>query len=189
MKKQLIAVALPTFLLTSLCHADDTAPQDSFARVRVFQQNQIDLGLFPHQDCYRFSFTGDNGDIVESQALKSFLHLSENKGIGMPETPNTRSLAARNNFISKAYYQEYKIPAGEITTLTASFGDSYNKHCNTLAVKFTPQAGTDYEAMLNVDFDQEACRLVIGAIPHDNPDAPLVRLDHLTPATYCPDNK
>ncbi|POA99126.1 hypothetical protein C2134_08605 [Chromobacterium sinusclupearum] len=189
MKKQLIALALPALLLAATCRADDAGPQDNYARIRIFQRNGVGLGLFPHHDCYRFSLMGNNDDIVESQAFKSFIHLANNKSIGMPETPNTHAQAERSKLFSQDYYQEYKLPAGEITTLTASFSDVSNWRCNTLAVKFKPQAGTDYEAMLNVDMDSKTCHLVIGSIPHDNPDAALEPLPNLAPASYCPDDK
>ncbi|AUH50121.1 hypothetical protein CXB49_04450 [Chromobacterium sp. ATCC 53434] len=182
MKTPLIAFALSVLSFSAVSRADDAAPPDDFARIRIFQQNGVALGLFPGRDCYRFSLLGNHRGIVESQAFKSFLHLASNKSIGMPETPNSRGLSARSTLFSAAYYQEYRLPAGKITTLTAAFNDVGGWRCDTQAVKFTPQAGTDYEAMLDVSLDDKTCRLVIGGIPPDQPEAGLQALADLAPA-------
>ncbi|WP_434633759.1 hypothetical protein [Chromobacterium sp. CV08] len=182
MKIPLTTLVLAALLLPAVSRADGAAPPDDSARIRVFQQNGVTLGLFPGRDCYRASRFGNHGGIVESHAFKSFLHLSSNKSIGMPETPNSRGLSARSTLFSAAYYQEYRLPAGKIATVTAAFGDAGGWYCNTQAVKFTPQAGTDYEAMLDVSLDDKTCRLVIGSIPSDHPDAALQTLPDLAPA-------
>ncbi|UTH72681.1 hypothetical protein [Chromobacterium sp. IIBBL 290-4] len=186
MQKALLILCL---LVTFGSHAEEPAKTDDSARIRIFQRNGVGLGVFPRQSCYQFNLFGKDGNIVESQSFSSFLHMASNKSISMPETANLRAMPQVSKLFSSVYFEEYRLPARQVATITSSFNDATYWHCKTLAVRFTPQAGRDYEAMLDVDMDNKTCKLIVGTIPQNAPDAALEPPSDLSRAASCSEQK
>ncbi|GHU14180.1 hypothetical protein FACS189441_3240 [Betaproteobacteria bacterium] len=132
-----------------------------YARIRLFGQNQRPSVMNVGKDCatgakgYKVNVGGGFGD-----AFKSFAGAASNKSLGIPETESTRQLSARDGLLSKAFYQEFVIPAGTLVRVRASYIGltttssspreiiiSREKSSTSRDVPFVPQAGKDYEAI------------------------------------------
>jgi hypothetical protein len=89
----------------------------------------------------------------------------------MPETTNTKQIAKRNSFFSKAFFKEYEVEAGKPITVLANYQDVTGWQCSSaIAYSFVPEAGKDYEGSLDVD---RQCRLVIKEIRQVNDQTTL----------------
>lgn len=141
------------------------------SRIRVFGQNGANADLYAGKAC-----VGGKGGISVSgslgSAFGSFLGVSSNESIGMPQTPTTLNLRQKNGLLSKAYYREYEIPGGTPTSLDLGFAKPSGFYttgsgqtityggggCNG-TISFVPEAGQDYEA--GFSFNGRQCSLTI----------------------------
>lgn len=170
----------PGFILLSMLSVasfagDQPASEKDVARIRLFGQNAVMVKYYPGSKCVggnSVSVSGGMGD-----AFSSFLGTAKNQSIGMPESPNTRNLAARDGIMSKAYYREYEIAAGEPVTIAMGFrearaavpmvmpGTSVNANtpalgsvsCRTIATTFVPEKGKNYEGALDIHSSADVC--------------------------------
>jgi len=130
-------------------------PTNETARIRLFGQNGVMVKL------YRNGINGKGGVEVVSggmgSAFASFTGTVSNQSIGIPDTPNVKNLSERGGILSKAYFREYMVKAGQPLTLSMSFrsspghpGATYT-YCKTALRTFIPEAGMDYEAALDIE--------------------------------------
>ena len=156
-----LTVALSGCASTQLPGADQNYDPSASARIRLFGQNGMPTVMKVQTD------QKANGGEIEinvggslGDAFGSLMGTVSNQSIGIPETENTQNLKEMNGILSKAFYREFVIPAGKqvkvrnafiglSATSYASVGNMnmthYQKSCNGESVKFTPQAGKDYE--------------------------------------------
>lgn len=124
---------------------------DKPARIRLYGQNGVNVKYYVNSSCIGGESVSVSGGIGD--AFSSFLGTSSNKSIGIPPSPTSENLTARNGMLSKAYYREYEVAPGQPITITMRFqsnpGNAY-KYCNTTATTFIPEKGKDYEAALEV---------------------------------------
>ncbi len=141
------------------------------ARIRLFGQNGMGVVYYPNSKCEG----GSNGVTVSGglgSTFSSFLGTITNESIGMPETETTKNLAKRSGLLSKAYFREYQINAGEPITVALSFNDvGLRKKCDVLVNTFTPESGADYEGRLDVD--AEICTFVMNRVSLDGSLLPV----------------
>lgn len=146
------------------------------ARIRLFGQNGFGVSFYPKSKC-----EGGSNKITVSGGLgtmfSSFLGTVKNDSIGMPETETTKNLAKRSLLLSKAYFREYQIEAGEPIAVAASFGDTSGAHCDPLTMTFVPEFGADYEGRL--DLNANTCTLVMNRVGQDGSltPVPIVRAE------------
>ncbi|MDR1889619.1 MAG: hypothetical protein LBQ81_09630 [Zoogloeaceae bacterium] len=134
---------------------------ERYARIRLFGQNQRPSIMNVGKDCatgakgYKVNVGGGFGD-----AFKSFAGAASNKTLGIPETESTRQLSRKDGLLSKAFYQEFVIPAGTLVQVRAAYigltttlrspGEIMiwsEKSGTSRTVPFVPEAGKDYEAI------------------------------------------
>lgn len=120
-------------------------------RVRLYGQNGATVTYYVNSACAGGESVSVSGSIGD--AFSSFIGTSSNKSIGMPSSPTSENLAARNGILSKAYYREYEVEPGQPITVTMRFqsnpGNTYT-YCNTRAMTFIPEKGKDYEGALEI---------------------------------------
>lgn len=155
------------------------------ARIRLFGQNGTTIKLYKNTSCSQINM---NDPIWVSGGLgssfMSFLHLASNESIGMPETENTREIAKRDGYLSKAYYKEYELAAGTpvVVELSAVAVES-NWYCPGADLNFLAEPGANYEVVQNAQlYSGGRCVRRINKI---NPDGSL------TPAhtSICPTSR
>lgn len=130
--------------------------QDS--RIRLFGQNGKPTVMRSDINCEtRAKGTKINVGGGASDAFKSFTGTASNQSIGIPETYASQNLKSMNGILSKAFFKEFVIKAGEPVNVTgALIGTSvetpsqimFVKGCSS-TVAFVPQAGRDYEVLGN----------------------------------------
>lgn len=138
----------------AVANATPTAPARSTARIRLFGQNGFGVRFYENSACIggkakETTVSGGVGD-----AFSSLFGSVKNVSIGIKDTPNTLNISKRNGIASKAYFREYEVAAAQPLTVQMSFqsnpGGSY-AYCNAVGGSFTPEAGKDYEASLDVE--------------------------------------
>lgn len=172
------------FALLSACAAtafaaDQPAAEQGTARLRLFGQNAVMVKYYSNSKC-------DGGDSVSvsggmGDAFSSFIGTAKNQSIGMPETPTTANLAARDGLMSKAYFREYEIAAGQPVTIAMGFREaraappavvpapvgaapSGTVSCRTIVTTFVPEKGKDYEAALDIRSREGVCVQTINEV-------------------------
>jgi len=127
-------------------------PTDETARIRLFGQNGIMVKLYRNG-----AHDKDDVEVVSGglgSAFASFTRTASNQSIGMPETPNVKNLSKRDGILSKAYFREYVIKAGQPVALSMSFRSNPSgtyAYCRIIERTFVPEAGKDYEAALDIE--------------------------------------
>jgi hypothetical protein len=145
------AILAATFVPAVACANDPVAPALEPARIRLFGQNGIGVRYYPNSACIggeSVSVSGGLGD-----AFSSFLGTASNKSIGIPATPNTEQLGAKNGVLSKAYFREYPISPDQPITITMNFQSNPGKtymYCQRIGTTFIPEKGKDYEGALSI---------------------------------------
>jgi hypothetical protein len=142
---------------------DQAVPVADSARLRLFGQNGVGVNYYRNSACQGGENVRVSGGLGD--AFSSFIGTASNQSIGMPDTPNTRNQAARNGILSKAYFREYQIAAGQPITITMSFKSNPGKrseYCKTIATTFVPEKGKDYEGAL--DIVNDSCMQVINEL-------------------------
>lgn len=134
-----------------------TASQD--ARIRLYGQNQKPTIMTYEQagKTVKVNVGGGAGD-----AFSSMVGTVKNSSIGIAATATSNSLQEKNGILSKAFYKEFSIPAGQpikvrnssigLTNVSQSPGQTtvqYQGSCRGSEMVFTPVAGKDYEVLAN----------------------------------------
>lgn len=151
-------ISLLLFSISGLLFAanDQSYDPNKDARIRLFGQNGKPTLMTSDINCetapkgQKVNVGGGLGD-----AFKSFTGTSSNKTLGMPETQSSQSLKTMNGLLSKAFYKEYAVTAGQPVNVSgALIGTMVETPSHTLYVKgcsstvsFLPQAGHDYEVL------------------------------------------
>lgn len=170
---------LPAVFSTAALAADPPAADKATARIRLFGQNAVMVNYYPNSKC-------DGGEGVRvsgglGDAFSSFIGTAKNQSLGMPETPNTTNLSARDGMLSKAYFREYEITAGQPLTIAMGFREARAAppaaipgatatvttravSCRTIATTFVPEPGKDYEAALDIRSSEGVCVQVINEV-------------------------
>ena len=164
------------------------------ARIRLFGQNGVSVKLYRNTQCAggeKIMVSGGIGD-----AFSSFLGVIKNESIGMPDTPNSADPASRNGLMSKAYFREYEVPAGQPLIVSMSFMNasappskqlrqwSQTAYCKTITTTFVPERGRDYEGILDVRSDLAICVQQINEIKPSEEGIELQQVDTV-PAETC----
>ncbi|WP_045758707.1 hypothetical protein [Xanthomonas albilineans] len=160
-------------------HANDVG-----ARIRLFGQNGVGLVLYKDAVCTKkygekIRVSGSLGN-----AFGSLFGAVKNEGIGIPETRNTKNISNRKMIGSKPYYKEYAVEAGKAVVVEAGAGSPgfwsqtpgfhMGWDCGSLiASSFVPQAGSDYEVAMNIDFRNSVCVLVVNRVGADGQTTPV----------------
>jgi hypothetical protein len=148
---------IPCFLLVTLlvgCSSPspvkESIPAENAARIRLFGQNGIMIKFSRHRGYGKGRTETVSGGL--GGALSSLVGTASNQSIGMPDTPNVKNISERGGILSKAYFREYVVEAGQPLTLSMSYraGALY---CKPIVRTFIPEAGNDYEASLDIEPD------------------------------------
>lgn len=175
-----------------------SAEQANTARIRLFGQNGVAVKFYRNSICEggeKVTVSGGLGD-----AFLSFLGATKNESIGMPDSQNTVNQSARNGPMSKAFFREYEIKAGEPITVAMTFMNTPapvpkefaslpgvgTKTCRSIVTTFVPEQGKDYEGVLDVRFDMGVCIQQINEVHATEEGVELIPVA-LSPAEKCVD--
>ncbi|WP_066566153.1 hypothetical protein [Snodgrassella sp. CFCC 13594] len=127
------------------------------ARIRLYGQNQKPT-IMKYTSNRKMIKVNVGGSF--SGALSSLTRTASNRSIGIPATEMTRHMRDYDGILSKTYYEEYVIPAGQPVSVHNSFQGLANRNvgatkttihyqgsCQGNEVQFTPLAGRDYEVV------------------------------------------
>lgn len=129
----------------------------SDSRIRLYGQNQKPTILEYEKDGKKekINVGGQAGD-----AFSSLIGTVKNQTIGIAQTDMSKNLKDYSGMLSKAFYKEFIIPAGQKIFIRNSFiGLSnvsqsptrttvkYEGACNSSGLTFIAKAGKDYEAV------------------------------------------
>ena len=132
--------------------------QENSARVRLYGLNQkpsimtVQTGQGGKGKVVKYSVGGNIAD-----AFDYFICMGKNESIGIAETENARSIKSGEGILSKAFYREFVIPAGRPVEVENAFVGltalpfaakgvvQSQGSCESAKVRFTPEAGRDYE--------------------------------------------
>ncbi|WP_051094350.1 hypothetical protein [Bordetella sp. FB-8] len=192
MKIKFFSVFVFSFLLAGCVTTEMPADTQHYnpetsARIRLFGQNgkptimTVQIGQGSDAKTEKVNVGGGIGD-----AFGSLLGMSKNDSIGIPATANTQNLSAQNGILSKAFYREFVIPAGKPVKVNNAYiglgsitqlaqGGTLYFHegdCASNVVRFTPQAGHDYE--VGSYLNSNGCSVVIFNIKTTNGKVSLV---------------
>ncbi|WP_045737634.1 hypothetical protein [Xanthomonas sp. MUS 060] len=186
---KLVVVLLSGACTMSVFAEEQATPSvnDAGARIRLFGQNGVGLVLYKDAVC-----TAKYGEKIRvsgslGNAFGSLFGAVKNEGIGIPETPNTKNIGNRKMIGSKPYYKEYALEAGKPVVLEAAAGSPavwsqtpgfHSFHpgwecAPSFASSFVPQADSDYEVALNIDFRNSVCVLVVNRVGADGQTTPV----------------
>ncbi|MGL1829948.1 UNVERIFIED_CONTAM: hypothetical protein GN151_06085 [Acinetobacter sp. HSTU-ASm16] len=159
----------------ALAAPDQNYDPSKEARIRLFGQNGKPTLMVSDIDCE----TRPKGKKVNvgggvSDAFKSFTGTASNQTLGIPETQASKSLKEMNGILSKAFFKEYAITAGQPVNVSgALIGTSVQTPSQTMYVKgcsstvsFTPQAGHDYEVLGQLN--GRKCTVIVKEVVQQN---------------------
>lgn len=178
-RRALCLTLLAVFSMAA-CSDDQSASEENTARIRLFGQSAVMVKYYPNSKCAKGDSVAVSGGLGD--AFSSFLGTVRNQSIGIPETPNTKNLAARDGMLSKAYFREYEIAAGQPMTIAMGFREAQAAppavlpvgtasadrtanmaapsgaiYCRTIVTTFVPEKGKDYEAALDIRSSEGVC--------------------------------
>ena len=163
--------------------ASAKAAEAGSARIRLFGRNGFIVDFFENSMCFggdaKTSVSGSLGS-----TFSSFLGKQKSVSLGIKDTPNTLSMASKDAPFSKGYFREYKVAAGQPLTLKMSYALPQAMSCGPIGKTFIPQAGKDYEAILDVDFRARRCTVGVQEVQANEGDAVLVEVPSMPP-TKC----
>lgn len=162
------------------------APSRATARLRLFGQNGITVRFYENSACFggqarETQVSGGVGD-----TFSSFFGSVKNSSVGMRETPNTVAIKHRDGPFSKAYFREYAIGAGRPLTVWMRYQGnpgSVFATCGAIGGTFTPEAGKDYEASL--DMANGHCLAVIHEVADAADGSAQLRDVSVSPTEAC----
>ncbi len=182
--KRITTIFLLALLGGNLAWADGaTGVQDGHARVRFFGQAVIGLTYYENKACI-----GDDGVDASKSGLGGFFSHKKNISLGMPETPNVVNLKNRDGILSKAFYHEYYVGAGQPLTISATYSETTGRsgyRCDEMDATFVPEDKKDYEVAL--DFGNGQCHLNVTQIDATTVPVKLLPIK-LQPAKECPED-
>lgn len=162
--------------------ASPGAATSGSARIRLFGRNGFMVDFFENSTCLggdaRTSVSGSIGS-----AFSSFLGKPKNVSLGIKDTPNTLNMENKDSLFSKGYFREYKVVAGQPLTLKMSYGLPRGMSCGPIGTTFTPQAGKDYEAILDVNSSARRCTVMLKEVQVG--EGGVVAEVQRMPATKC----
>lgn len=141
----------------------------SDSRIRLYGQNQKPTILEYTKDGkkQKINVGGEAGD-----AFSSLVGTVKNQSIGIATTNMSKNLKEYNGILSKIFYKEFIIPAGNPVFIKNAFiGLSnvsqsptrttvqYEGTCTSSGLTFIPKAGKDYEAIPK--YNSSACGLIL----------------------------
>lgn len=157
--KKLLLTLTAAMLLSACSSASQVVSSEAYhpeteARLRVYGQNQKPtLVAFGGKQMNAGSSFGD--------AFSSLMGTVKSTSLGMPATETSRSIANRNGLLSRAFFREIAVPAGQPVRVKSTFLGlsnrletptrteiTHQRSCQSDWVTFTPQAGKDYEAIV-----------------------------------------
>lgn len=171
-----------TLLLLSGCSTATTKIQPSeydaknSARLRVFGNNGI--GMVVYQNINGCPYAADNGLRVSGkmqQSLNAFLSQQDNLSIGMPISDRVKN--PYQSIFGNDFYTESIIPAKPIT-IQSTFTSADQSYCKPITVTFFPEAGKDYETVLNINKIDRYCQLKILRIDNNGNSFEDVKISH-----------
>jgi len=132
------------------------------ARIRLFGQNGATSTLWTNVDC-KTNPSGNKMNVGGGlDGLTSMMGTVSSLSLGIPSTYTTNHIADGDGILSKVFFQEYIIPAGEATIVKTSFLGAtpavtnetagtrttyYPATCQSNKMAFIPEAGKDYEVI------------------------------------------
>lgn len=163
--------------------ASASAAASGSARIRLFGRNGFMVDFFENSACLggdaRTSVSGSLGS-----AFSSFLGKPKNVSLGIRDTPNTLNMENKDSLFSKGYFREYKVAADQPLTLRMSYGLPRGMSCGPIGTTFVPQAGKDYEAILDVNVGARRCTVMLKEVQAGATDAVPAQVQRM-PAMPC----
>lgn len=135
------------------------------ARLRIFGNNGI--GIVVYQNINGCPYAADNGLRVSGkiqQSINAFLAQQDNLSIGMPISDRVKN--PYQSIFGNDFFTELVVPAKPIT-IQATFTSADQSYCKPITVTLFPEAGKDYETVLNIDKIDRYCQLKILRIDND----------------------
>lgn len=168
----------------------------------MFGQNGAMAVLFRGSACVK-DFWSEDGEKVSGglgSAFGSFFGSVSNTSLGIPETETSRNLSSRDGLLSKAYFREYLVPAGQASSMRLGFRDvspfylpplrhlgpttfryAYvNPGCHG-AISFVPDPGKDYEVAFS--WEGKTCHAALNEVVGNGDAVELIPV----PVSIAPD--
>jgi hypothetical protein len=165
----------------------------------MFGQNGAMAVLYRGSACVK-DFWSEDGERVSGSlgsAFSSFFGTVTNTSLGIPETETSRNLSSRDGLLSKAYFREYLIPAGQPSSMRLRFQDvspfslstlrnvgptlfGFNRACHG-AISFVPGAEKDYEVAFS--WQGKTCNAAVSEVVRNGDDVELIPV----PVSVAPD--
>ena len=177
MKLHQLNLSVITFCISTSIFAvsDQSYNPSQDARIRLFGQNGKPTLMVADINCetapkgQKINVGGNFGD-----AFKSLTGTASNESLGMPETQASKSLKEMKGILSKAFYKEYAVTAGQpVNVRGALIGTAVETQNKTLyvngcssTVSFLPLAGRDYEVLGQLD--GRKCSVVVKEVISKN---------------------
>lgn len=153
------------------------------SRLRMFGHNGASAVLYRGSACVKdfWSADGEKASGGLGSAFGSFFGSVSNRSLGIPETETSRKLSSRDSLLSKVYFREYVIPAGQPSSMRLGFQDVspfylrpprsvsgiiyrpeyVDRSCHG-AISFVPEAGKDYEVAFS--FEGNTCHAALNEV-------------------------
>lgn len=158
MKIGIITLSVLAIGLTA-CASSEVQNKPSYdaktqARIRLYGQNGRPSNMEICEAGGKIRKEDVGGSLGD--AVGSFIRTASNQSIGIVQTEASKNVASRNALVSKAFYREFVIPAGQPVNLSdailalPNIGPNYYQYgggCTSGKVSFTPEAGHDYEML------------------------------------------
>ncbi len=110
----LLSISVLSVSASTFAATEQSYDPSKDARIRLFGQNGKPTLMTSDINCEtapkgkKVNVGGGIGD-----AFKSFTGIASNQSLGIPETQSTNSLKAMNGILSKAFYKEFSVTAGQ----------------------------------------------------------------------------
>lgn len=174
-----------------ISQSTDTYDPSTQARIRIYGQNGKPTKMTYNIECSkpksgeRINLGGSLGN-----AFASMVGAVSNKSLGMPETAYSKNISEMNGVMSKAFFQEFAVNAGQMVSVQTAFiqlppaaasGTTVyykNQSCRSSAVSFVPQAGHDYEIVGALG---AACAVTVYEVKADGSETEISEKDRTNP--------
>lgn len=171
-----ILVFLGALFCAQALAAEAAAPVERPARIRLFGQNGVALTMYTNARCEREYDEEIDASGSLSHGFRTLLGKKRrNVTIGIPETDNTRNLAARDRLMANPYYLEYPLVPGQPVMLEAQVSNNPQGWgcARRVQVAFVPEPGEDYEGDMIRDFENGVCLMAIRRVAVDGQLSPV----------------
>lgn len=179
--KKYFFLSIAVLLLTG-CSTATTKIQPSeydaknSARLRVFGNNGIGMVIYTNMN--ECPLSSENGLRVSGkiqQSINAFLSQEDNISIGMPVSDRVKN--PYQSIFGNDFFTELVIPAKPIT-IQSTFTSADYSYCKPITVTLFPEAGKDYETVLNINKIDRYCQLKILRIDNDGNSFEDVKISH-----------